>query len=103
MNRIYGREFSRREFLALSAMTTGGLVRAACGAPTTTTPVGLGNKPIETNLKIYNWSQYLNPDTLTQFKAAHPAMAVTQDTYASNEDMLAKIEAGARGYDIVVP
>jgi spermidine/putrescine transport system substrate-binding protein len=103
MKQIYGREFSRREFLALSAMTTGGLVLAACGAPTTTTPAGLAGKPIENALNIYNWSAYLNPATLTQFKAAHPTMSVRQDTYASNEDMLAKIEAGAKGYDIVVP
>jgi spermidine/putrescine transport system substrate-binding protein len=103
MNQIYGRGFSRREFLALSAITTGGLVLAACGAPNTSPPAGLANKPIEGALNIYNWSAYLNPDTLTQFKAKFPSLAVKQDTYASNEDMLAKIEAGAKGYDIVVP
>ncbi len=102
MKQIYMRDLSRRDFLALSAITTGGLVLAACGAPTGAPP-GLAGKPIENALNIYNWSQYLNPDTLTQFRAAHPSMAVKQDTYASNEDMLAKIEAGAKGYDIVVP
>lgn len=104
MKQLIARDLSRREFLALSAAASGGLVLAACGGTSagpaaSATPV----PPIETALNIYNWSQYLNPDTLSQFQKAHPAMTVKQDTYASNEDMLAKIEAGAKGYDIVVP
>jgi spermidine/putrescine transport system substrate-binding protein len=103
MTAIFTRELSRRDFLALSAVTTGGLLLAACGAPAAVAPAGLAGKPLENALNIYNWSQYLNPDTLKQFQAAHSGMTVKQDTYASNEDMLAKIEAGAKGYDIVVP
>jgi spermidine/putrescine transport system substrate-binding protein len=103
MTQIYARGLSRRDFLALSAVTTGGLLLAACGAPAAQAPAGLTGKPIEGALNIYNWAAYLNPDTLKQFEAAHPGMSVKQDTYASNEDMLAKIEAGAKGYDIVVP
>lgn len=103
MTQIYARGLSRRDFLALSAVTSGGLLLAACGAPAAQAPAGLSGKPIEGALNIYNWAAYLNPDTLKQFEAAHPGMSVKQDTYASNEDMLAKIEAGAKGYDIVVP
>jgi spermidine/putrescine transport system substrate-binding protein len=104
MKRISVSELSRREFLALSAAASGGLALAACGgaavAPAATqTPIG----PMESELSIYNWDQYLNPDTLKAFKAAFPALKVDTATYASNEDMLAKIEAGAKGYDIVVP
>jgi spermidine/putrescine-binding protein len=102
MSRFNGREFSRREFLALSAMTTGGLVLAACGAgstPTASTTIG----PMESNLSLYNWTGYLSDDTLKQFQAKYPNLKVDTATYASNEDMLAKIEAGAKGYDIVVP
>jgi spermidine/putrescine transport system substrate-binding protein len=105
MDRLDARSFSRREFLALSAMTTGGLVLAACGASSapiassSLAPIG----PMESNLSIYNWDQYLNPDTLKQFQAMYPNLKVDTATYASNEDMLAKIEAGAKGYDIVVP
>src|ERR1700704_1319061 len=106
MNRLAARDVSRREFLAFSAMATGGLVLAACGAsggPSGSTaslaPVG----PMESRLSIYNWDGYLSPDTLKQFKAKYPTLTVDTATYASNEDMLAKIEAGAKGYDIVVP
>ncbi len=104
MKRLSATELSRREFLALSAAASGGLALAACGGAAvvpaaTQTPIG----PMESELSIYNWDQYLNPDTLKAFQAKYPSLKVDTATYASNEDMLAKIEAGAKGYDIVVP
>jgi spermidine/putrescine transport system substrate-binding protein len=105
MNRLTVRDLTRRDFLALTAAASGGVLLTACGAnqpaavTATQTPVG----PIEGALSIYNWDQYLSPDTLKQFQAKYPALKVDTATYASNEDMLAKLEAGAKGYDIVVP
>ena len=103
---LTARDLSRREFLAFSALATGGAVLAACGAPTAPSgstaslpPIG----PMESRLSIYNWAGYLSPDTLKQFKAKYPSLTIDTATYASNEDMLAKIEAGAKGYDVVVP
>jgi spermidine/putrescine transport system substrate-binding protein len=53
-------------------------------------------------LNIYNWGDYINPDVLTRF-TEDTGIKVTLDTYGSNEEMLAKIQAGATGYDIVFP
>ena len=53
-------------------------------------------------LNIYNWGDYINPDVLTRF-TEDTGIEVTLDTYGSNEEMLAKIQAGATGYDIVFP
>ena len=53
-------------------------------------------------LALYNWGDYINPDVLTKF-TEETGIAVTLDTYSSNEEMLAKIQAGATGYDIVFP
>ena len=53
-------------------------------------------------LSLYNWGDYINPDVLTKF-TEETGIAVTLDTYSSNEEMLAKIQAGATGYDIVFP
>src|SRR6266849_894768 len=104
MKPITTRDFSRREFLVFSAAASGCLELAACGATALAPAASATPVPrIENALNIYNWSQYLNPDTLTQFQKLQAGMAIKQDTYASNEDMLAKIEAGAKGYDIVVP
>ncbi|MCX8996975.1 spermidine/putrescine ABC transporter substrate-binding protein [Rhizobiaceae bacterium BDR2-2] len=53
-------------------------------------------------LALYNWGDYINPEVLSRF-TAETGIEVTLDTYSSNEEMLAKIQAGATGYDIVFP
>lgn len=54
------------------------------------------------SLHVYNWGEYISPEVLDRF-AKEFDVKVTLDTYASNEEMLAKIQAGATGYDIVFP
>jgi spermidine/putrescine transport system substrate-binding protein len=56
----------------------------------------------EDQLNIYNWGDYINPEVLTRF-TEETGIEVTLDTYGTNEEMLAKIQAGATGYDIVFP
>jgi spermidine/putrescine transport system substrate-binding protein len=56
----------------------------------------------EGTLALYNWGDYINPAVLEKF-TEETGIAVTLDTYSSNEEMLAKIQAGATGYDIVFP
>ena len=56
----------------------------------------------EGQLNVYNWGDYINPDVLTRF-TEDTGIEVTLDTYGTNEEMLAKIQAGATGYDIVFP
>jgi spermidine/putrescine transport system substrate-binding protein len=56
----------------------------------------------EGELHVYNWGDYINPEVLTKFSEEY-GVKVTLDTYGSNEEMLAKIQAGATGYDIVFP
>lgn len=53
-------------------------------------------------LNLYNWGDYINPEVLQKF-TEETGIAVNLDTYSSNEEMLAKIQAGATGYDIVFP
>jgi len=53
-------------------------------------------------LHVYNWGDYINPEVLTRFGDEFD-VKVSLDTYGSNEEMLAKIQAGATGYDIVFP
>ena len=56
----------------------------------------------EGELNIYNWGDYINPDVLARF-TEDTGIKVTLDTYGTNEEMLAKIQSGATGYDIVFP
>ncbi len=56
----------------------------------------------EGTLNLYNWGDYINPEVLQRF-TTETGIEVTLDTYSSNEEMLAKIQAGAEGYDIIFP
>lgn len=53
-------------------------------------------------LHLYNWNNYIGDATLRRFEAAC-GCRVKQDYYSDNEEMLAKLEAGAVGYDLLVP
>jgi spermidine/putrescine transport system substrate-binding protein len=53
-------------------------------------------------LYLYNWNNYISAATLARFEA-QCACRVVQDYYADNEEMLAKLAAGASGYDLIVP
>lgn len=91
----------RRRELVRAAVAAAGLT--ACDRARRTTPRSdedVGG--IEGHLAIYNWSDYIAPDTVENF-AREFGVSVTYDTYESNEEMLAKLQAGATGYDIVVP
>jgi spermidine/putrescine transport system substrate-binding protein len=63
---------------------------------------GGGQASAAGKLKLYNWGDYINPKVLQRFSEEHD-VEVSLDTYGSNEEMLAKIQAGATGYDIVFP
>jgi spermidine/putrescine transport system substrate-binding protein len=53
-------------------------------------------------LRLYNWNNYLAEETAQAFEASCRCRLV-QDYYSDNEEMLAKLAAGATGYDILVP
>ena len=53
-------------------------------------------------LHIFNWGDYTNPDLIKKFEDKY-GVKVSLDGYNLNEDMLAKVQAGNSGYDIVVP
>ena len=100
------RPVSRRGFLAGSAAA---IALAACGetdvGPSTqrksTTTPGVP-EDLEDELSIYNWADYVNPKTYPAFEKEFD-IKITEDNYPSNEDALANLQAGAKGYDVVVP
>ncbi len=53
-------------------------------------------------LHLFTWDDYLNPELITQFEEQHGCRLVI-DIFDSNESMLAKLKAGATGYDVLVP
>jgi putrescine transport system substrate-binding protein len=53
-------------------------------------------------LNIYNWSDYIAPDTIANFEK-ETGIKVRYDNFDNNEIVHAKLVAGKTGYDIVVP
>jgi putrescine transport system substrate-binding protein len=53
-------------------------------------------------LHVYNWSDYIAPDTVKKFEQ-ESGIKVVYDVFDSNETLEAKLLAGKSGYDIVVP
>lgn len=56
----------------------------------------------DATLYLYNWNNYISDATIARFEM-ECACRVVQDYYSDNEEMLAKLAAGASGYDLIVP
>ena len=70
---------------ALCGLTLAGTVQAA-----------------DRELKVYNWFDYITPETLTKFKQ-DSGIKLTYDIFDTNEALEAKLLTGNSGYDLVVP
>lgn len=53
-------------------------------------------------LYLFNWADYMNPEVLRDFEREF-GVRVVEDRFASNEDLIAKLQAGGGGYDVAVP
>ena len=56
----------------------------------------------DTQLNIYNWSDYIAKDTIPNFEK-QTGVKVRYDNYDSDDTLQAKLLTGSSGYDIVVP
>ena len=81
------------------------LFAAACNKQEPAAPAaGVAAAPAEEEkvLNVYNWSDYIAPDTVKKFED-ETGIKVTYDVMDSNETLETKVLAGDTGYDIVVP
>lgn len=64
----------------------------------------LGNveKKLSDKLNIFNWDGVLAPNTVGDFEKQYN-VKITYDVFASNEELLAKLQGGAKGYDLIFP
>lgn len=82
-------------FAAISLLAWSGCDRAH----ESTSP---GRASITVTLHYFTWSDYVSPELIHEFERAHGARVVV-DTFSSNEELLAKLQGGASGYDVTVP
>lgn len=57
---------------------------------------------LDKELNIYNWADYIDPEVLKDYEKTYN-VKITVDNYASNEELLTKLQAGASGYDVIFP
>jgi spermidine/putrescine-binding protein len=113
---------NRRGFLAgtglaglsafIAACTSGGGATSSPAA-SAATPAGSAASvapasvaPVETEgaLYMFNWADYVDTDNIEAFKAKFKVTDFTYDTYASNEELLTRLQGGATGqFDIGAP
>jgi spermidine/putrescine transport system substrate-binding protein len=120
LNRILRKPINRRGFLSLMGYSAGAAALAACtspagstapsatpgGAATPSAPGGAtpaASYEIENELLTYNWSDYVAPENIETFKQRFGVDNFGYDTFASNEELIAKLQGGATGYDIACP
>jgi spermidine/putrescine transport system substrate-binding protein len=121
LRRISQTPLNRRGFLYASGLAASAAALAACGtgsatasptaAPATAAPTGgTSAAPSPTaidvgkDLFMYNWSDYVNPDNIDAFKAMFGIDNFTYDTFASNDELLTKLQGGATGqWDVSAP
>jgi len=74
------------------AMADAGEVSERCGDPA----------QLDETLNFYNWADYIDENIITMFEE-ECGVDVTMDLYTSNEEAIAKIQAGNSGYDLLIP
>lgn len=74
------------------------VVAAVAGLASFASPAGAQNK----ELNLFAWSEYV-PQTVIDGFTKETGIKVNYETYASNEEMLSKLLAGATAYDLVQP
>jgi spermidine/putrescine transport system substrate-binding protein len=93
----------RAAALGLSASAAAAIL-SACGGEGTA--VTASPTPMDTTLPeklfLFNWSDYMPASITKSFERTY-GVKVVESYYDSNEALLAKLMAGAGGYDIVVP
>ena len=63
---------------------------------------GCGGKDAARTVRIYNWSDYIDPAILADFTKA-TGIRTTYDVFDSNEVQETKVLTGGTGYDVVTP
>jgi spermidine/putrescine-binding protein len=121
LERIQKQPINRRSFMKVAGLTSASAFLAACssGGPSTAPSAsgpgvspGVGGSPsvtpaasyeIESELFMYNWSNYISNKNIDAFKAEFGVTNFKYDIYDNNEVLLAKLQAGGGGYDIAAP
>jgi spermidine/putrescine transport system substrate-binding protein len=87
-------QFDRRTLLQSAAATAvaGAIASGGCGSRASNDRV----------LKVFNWSDYIDPEVIEQFQEAHTCRVV-YDNFSSDSELEARLATGGGAYDVVFP
>jgi spermidine/putrescine-binding protein len=118
LERISKNKVNRRSFLAASGLAGTAAFLAACssgsaseapssGATAAPSADGGATTPpaadVEKEFFLYNWSDYVAPENIEAFKAEFGVDNFVYDVFSNNEELIAKLQGGASGYDVCCP
>jgi spermidine/putrescine transport system substrate-binding protein len=89
---------------AFAALLLAGSLAACRSADTTQPATSASGFPTSAagTLHLYNWTDYLDRGQLAEF-TKETGIEVVLDVYDSNETMMAKLQNGGTGYDVIFP
>ncbi|MEY4900926.1 MAG: hypothetical protein RI895_1348 [Actinomycetota bacterium] len=102
---------NKRNASIAAILAAGALLLSACGGESTATdeasaPATAAAAEFPTTgtgvVNLYNWTDYIDPALLEKF-TAETGIEVILDVFDSNETLLAKLQSGATGYDVIMP
>jgi spermidine/putrescine transport system substrate-binding protein len=127
LKRIAETRINRRGFLAAAGYSSVAAFLAACAtsgsstapstsaaapssAPSSAPSVAASASPTpapsyktETELIMYNWSDYVSKKNMDAFKKEYGVSKFQYDIFDNNDALMAKLQGGAKGYDIAAP
>jgi spermidine/putrescine transport system substrate-binding protein len=121
LRRMAATKINRRGFLAAAGLTGASAALAACSTPSgaTTAPSAAASAApseaasaaasappvaeVEKELFVYNWSDYISPANIEAYKAEFGVENFVYDVFSNNEELIAKLQGGASGYDLACP
>ncbi len=71
--------------------------------------VKVSAKEAVTELRVFNWGEYIangedeSLDVIKEFEKQNEDIKITYTTFATNEEMYAKIANGSANYDVIIP
>ena len=97
-------DLSRRDFLRVTGVGFAAAVVAACAPPVTPAPqpTAQPGADLGDRLDLTTWPNYHDLKNFEDF-TAQTGVAVNVNVFGSNEEMLAKLQAGGTGWDVFVP
>lgn len=89
-------------FVALFSIVLAGCARQATPTEAPAPPPTEEGLGLADTLYVFNWADYIDESLITDYEEEF-GVTVVYDTFDSNEDLLAKLQAGATGYDVIFP